>query len=137
MRNWDTKTADSCQIGSIDASFCQKCRDLAYCMKHEERKRAMHQMTIDEWMSQRPAQEWKRIELYAKIEWISDKNMPLCRSVNENRIMEKPDVICKGTVDGVPAYIGFKEWVSGWGEEFIEYEAIQWKEDENANDSTL
>lgn len=41
--------------------------------------------------------------------------------------MTNPDVVCEGTVNGMPAYIGFKAWISGPGECYLEYEAVQYK----------
>ena len=73
--------------------------------------------------------EWKPLCVQDYFEWESDKKMPLIVTYHEFRLTDKPDIICKGTVNGVPALIGFREWVSGWGSCFTEYEAFKWKED--------
>ena len=72
--------------------------------------------------------EWKCLLHTDYIEWTSEVTMQLARTVNENHIMDNPDVICEGTVNGTPAYIGFKQWESGPNGIYVEYEAIQWKE---------
>lgn len=72
--------------------------------------------------------EWIHLTIWDYIEWNSEFSMPLISAISESNIMTHPDVICEGTVNGTPAYIGFKAWVSGPGECFLEYEAIQWKE---------
>lgn len=71
--------------------------------------------------------EWTRLTLWDYIEWTSESSMPLIKAISESRIMTNPDVVCEGTVNGVPAYIGFKAWVSGLGECYLEYEAVQYK----------
>ena len=71
--------------------------------------------------------EWNYLHHTDYIEWISENTMPLIQTVTERHIMKHPDVICEGTVNGKPAYIGFKAWVSGFNECFLEYEAIQYK----------
>lgn len=88
----------------------------------------MKQMSIEEWLLEKSGKGWKLIEYGSFIAWNDGgKNMPLCRTAHENRIMDEPDVICEGAINGAPAYIGFKEWVSGWNDQFHEYEAIQYK----------
>ena len=74
------------------------------------------------------SQGWQYLLHTDYIEWTSEETMQLVRTVNENHIMDNPDVICEGTVNGIPAYIGFKQWESGPNGIYIEYEAIQWKE---------
>ena len=71
--------------------------------------------------------EWNYLHHTDYIEWISENTMPLIQTATERHIMKHPDVVCEGTVNGVPAYIGFKAWVSGPGECYLEYEAIQYK----------
>ena len=39
-----------------------------------------------------------------------------------------PDFVARGTVNGIRADIGLKEWVSGWGECFHDYEPICYRE---------
>ena len=73
--------------------------------------------------------EWKPLFVQDYIEWESDKKMPLIVTYHEFSPTDEPDIICKGTVNGVPALIGFREWVSGLGSCFTEYEAFKWKED--------
>ena len=87
------------------------------------------QISIEEWLLDDRGKGWKVIPVRAVVAFdTKGKTMPLVQSINENKIMDEPDIVLEGAVNGIPAYIGFKEWVSGWNEEFTEYEAIQWKE---------
>ncbi len=68
--------------------------------------------------------EWRLLSATDHIEIHTDTPMPLIRTIYEPNIYTKPDKIIIGKVNGYPAEIGFKEWVSGWGSCFTEYQAI-------------
>ena len=87
------------------------------------------QISIEEWLLTDAGKGWKLIPVGSVVAFdTKGKTIPLVQSVNENKVMNEPDLVLEGAVNGTPAYIGFKEWVSGWGSCFTEYEAIQWKE---------
>jgi hypothetical protein len=31
VRNWDTETADTCELPNLIPDICERCRDYAYC----------------------------------------------------------------------------------------------------------
>lgn len=31
VRNWDTETADKCELPNLIKGICERCRDYAYC----------------------------------------------------------------------------------------------------------
>lgn len=99
----------------------------------QEMTKPFEQISIDEWIQDQKQTGWKKIPKGSFISWDSEgREMPIIHTVTESMMMEEPDVVCKGLVayDGkrVEAYIGFKEWISGPGGIYTEYEAIQWKE---------
>lgn len=34
-KNWDTETADTCQLPKLIPDICERCRDYAYCHRQK------------------------------------------------------------------------------------------------------
>ena len=95
----------------------------------------MEQMTMEEWIQQKTKDDgWKPIPKNVTIYWEPGTlaRYPFVTPLTKSKLMVKPDVIVKAKVNDVPAWVGFKAWVSGWGSCFVEYEILQWKERKEA-----
>lgn len=70
--------------------------------------------------------EWDKAKLW----------LPLVKPMTKIKLPDELDLVINGTVNGKPALIGFRKWISGF-EHSIEYEPVLWKEVKDANNSTL
>ena len=86
-------------------------------------------MSIWDILKEKKSQEWQRVPRGALLVFqYGEKPMHLIHTVTEQALMDEPDEIREGSVNRIPAYIGFKEWRSGPDGIYVDYEAIQWKE---------
>lgn len=75
-------------------------------------------------------EEWTPITTEA-IEWNNARTyIPLVAPVVPSKPPNRIDLVIDGTVDGKPALIGFKEWVSGPSDLYTTYELVLFKEKE-------
>lgn len=120
--NWDTETAKDCKMKDYLPKACEKCRDRLFCSKHR-------QISIEDWLEE-TKDEWKRIPDDAKLIIPGRKveGFNMIHVVTEQKLQTEPDLILEGKVNGVPALIGFKEWVSGDGCRYKEWQPLQYKE---------
>lgn len=95
----------------------------------QEMTKPFEQISIEEWLLTDAGKGWKLIPVCSVVAFdTKGKIIPLVQTVNENKVMNEPDLVLEGAVNGTPAYIGFKQWESGPNGIYVEYEAIQWKE---------
>lgn len=91
----------------------------------------MIQLTIEEWILNQSTSDstWKRIPPGSTIIIPAGVKVPEVEPfLRRSDLMEVPDLVLEGEVNKVPAYIGYKEWVSGPNEEYYSFELLQWKE---------
>lgn len=119
--NWDTRTAKDCKIKDVLPESCRKCRDFDFCQKNR-------QISIDEYL-EKLSGEWKRIPPEATVIFPKETKVPKTEPViRRSELMAEPDLVLKGTVNRVPSFVGFKEWVSGPNDCYHEFELLQYKE---------
>lgn len=89
----------------------------------------MKQISIEEYLKSAEV-EWKPIPKDATVIIPGRRvhGLNMIKTIMEQRVMNEPDVQICGSIDGKPAIIGFKEWVSGPDGCFTEWEAIQYRE---------
>ena len=116
--NWDTETAKDCKMPRYMKDACKKCRDRAWCDSHR-------QISLDDLLKEN---EWKPLPQNVEIEMPDVEGLPFVKTVTKTNLQKIPDLITIGTVNGRPAIIGLKKWISGFEEEFEEWEPLQYKE---------
>lgn len=97
----------------------------------------MKQLTMEEWILEVKKSPWKRIPIGSVVSYDDGgTRISIVNPVIESSIMDEPDLVVEGMIKIrgkiYPAFIGFKEWISGFHEEFTEYEMLQWKERKEA-----
>lgn len=87
----------------------------------------MKQISIEEYLRSATV-EWKPIPKDSSVIIPGRKLQGVIKGVLEQKVMNEPDLVIYGSIDGKPAMIGFKEWVSGPDCCFHEWEAVQYRE---------